>query len=74
MGQPQSVEDIQEVALEVFPGTGRFVHYTDDGESNDYLNGAYHALEIVVHGSKVTQAVIHNEFSGDDQLNVIMKA
>ena len=74
VGQPQSVEDIQDVALEVFPGTGRFVHYTDDGESNDYLNGAYHALEIVVHGSKVTQAVIHNEFSGDDQLNVSIKA
>lgn len=74
VGQPQSTEDIKEIVLEVFPGIGHFVHYSDDGESNDYLDGAYHALEIFVRGSKVTQVAIHNGFSGNDQLNVTMKA
>lgn len=73
VGKPQSVEDIQQVELEVFPGAGRSVHYTDDGETMAYQTGAIHILEICVQEQQVTQKVLHNGYPGVDALNVIWK-
>lgn len=73
VGKPQSVEDIQQVALEVFPGTGSCIHYTDDGETLAYQHGAVHALQICVQDRKVTQKVLHNGYPSADRLEVIWK-
>ena len=69
-GEPQSVEDITEVVLEVFPGRGRYVHYTDDGETLDYRQGAVRKLTITVIGRNVTQTVTQDGYPGSDQLEV----
>ena len=72
-GQPQSTEDIREIALEVFPGTGSFVHYEDDGETLDYESGRYRALKVEVYGTQVTQTVIHSGLDGGEPLEIILK-
>ena len=69
VGKPQSTAEITEVELEVFPGHGKMVHYTDDGETLAYQQGQLHALEIRVNGRTVTQRVLQNGFEGKDQLN-----
>ena len=74
VGNPECVEDITEIELEVFPGNGSFTHYTDDGESMDYANGGIHELKITVRGKNVTQTVVKNGYEAPDQLNVVFKA
>lgn len=74
VGDPQSTAEITQVVLEVFPGTGSFVHYTDDGESMDYRQGGYHALKVQVKGKNVIQSVVHDGYEAPDQLDVIWKA
>ena len=74
VGNPECIEDITEVALEVFPGSGSFTHYTDDGESLDYAAGGIHALKIKVSGRTVTQTVVHNGYDAPAELEVIFKA
>lgn len=73
-GTPQSVEDIREESLEVFPGRGRHTHYLDDGESMDYLSGGMRKLSLQVHGRTVEQQVIQDGYPGPDSLPVIWKA
>ena len=74
VGNPECVEDITEVVLEVFPGKGSFTHYTDDGESMDYASGKIHALNIKVSGKTVTQTVIQNGYEAPAELPVVFKA
>ena len=74
LGAPECVEDITEVALEVFPGSGSFTHYTDDGETMDYANGAIHALKITVRGRTVTQTVVRDGYEAPSELMVTFKA
>lgn len=74
VGKPQSTDEITEVALEVFPGNGSFTHYTDDGETMDYENGAIHALKITVRGHEVRQTVIQDGYAAPSELDVIFKA
>ena len=74
VGEPECVEDITEVALEVFPGNGSFTHYTDDGESMEYANGAIHALKVTVKGHSVTQTVVKDGYAAPAELEVIVKA
>ncbi len=69
-GKPQSVEDIREIVLEVFPGNGRHVHYMDDGETMDYCAGAVKSIGITLHGRNLRQEVLENGFSGPDVLAV----
>ena len=73
-GNPECVEDITEVVLEVFPGKGSFTHYTDDGESMDYASGKIHTLNIKVSGKTVTQTVIQNGYEAPAELPVVFKA
>ena len=68
VGMPQSVEDIQQIRLKVFPGKGSFVHYTDDGETLDYQQGAIHALQLKLSGRKLTQTVLQNGYPGPETL------
>ena len=68
VGKPQCVEDIKEVRLEVFPGKGRHVHYMDDGESMEYLNGAVRRIVVTVRGRMVEQKVAANGYAGPDAL------
>ena len=70
VGTPQSVEEITEVILEVFPGNGRYVHYMDDGESMAYLNGAVRKISVSVHGKHVDQKVTAEGYPGPDSLEV----
>ena len=74
VGNPECVEDITEIALEVFPGNGSFTHYTDDGETMDYANGAIHALKVTVKGHNVTQTVVKDGYEAPAELKVILKA
>ena len=74
VGAPESIEDIQEVKLEVFPGSGTFTHYTDDGETLGYENGEIHALKIAVRGHEVKQTVIKNGYAAPSELAVEFKA
>ena len=74
VGNPECVEDITEVQLEVFPGNGSFTHYTDDGETMDYLSGGIHALKVTVRGKNVTQTVVKNGFEAPAELPVVFKA
>lgn len=74
VGKPQCVEDIQQVVWEVFPGTGRSIHYTDDGETLAYQNGAMRVLEIRVRNHNVTQKVMQDGYPGANELEVIWKA
>ncbi len=73
-GTPQSVEEIREEALEVFPGSGSHTHYWDDGESMDYLSGGVRKLSLQVHGRTVKQQVPQDGYPGPDSLPVIWKA
>lgn len=73
-GSPEWVEDITQVKLEVFPGSGSFVHYEDDGETVDYETGALHALKITLRGRTVTQTVLKNGYDAPGQLAVEFKA
>ncbi len=70
VGNPECVEDIREVKLEIFPGNGVFVHYTDDGETMDYEKGALHALKINVRGHEVKQTVLKNGYEAPSELTV----
>ncbi len=74
VGTPQSTDDICQIQLEVFPGTGSFTHYTDDGETMAYADGAIHRLKITVRGSQVTQQVVQNGFEAPSELPVVFKA
>ena len=74
VGNPQSTDEINEVALEVFPGSGRFTHYSDDGETMDYAEGKLHALKVTVKGRNVTQAVVKDGFEAPAELAVVFKA
>jgi hypothetical protein len=67
---PQCTDEIHEVVLEVFPGKGRHVHYSDDGQTLDYSGGKIHILEISVHGNEVTQKVRLKNYEGSDELFV----
>ena len=69
-GKPQSVEDITEVILEVFPGNGRYVHTMDDGETLAYREGAIRKIEVSVRGHKVIQKVTAEGYPGPDSLEV----
>lgn len=72
-GTPQSTDEISKIVLEIFPGNGSFVHYTDDGETMDYEKGRIHALKITVRGKVVTQSVVQAGYSGEDTLEVLWK-
>lgn len=74
VGNPQSTEEIREIRLEIFPGEGHHIHYTDDGETREYQAGALHALEITVSGRTVTQTVLQDGFPGADSLEILWKA
>ena len=74
VGSPECIEDIRDVALEVFPGNGSFLHYTDDGETMAFADGAMHTLKITVHGRKVTQQVIRDGYDAPSSLEVLLKA
>ncbi len=74
VGKPQSVEEITEVVLEVFPGTGHWVHTMDDGETMAYEDGAIRKFRIDVRGSVVTQTVLEAGYPGPDSLAVCRKA
>lgn len=67
---PQCTDEIHEVVLEVFPGKGRHVHYSDDGQTLEYSGGKIHILEISVHGNEVTQKVRLKNYEGSDELFV----
>lgn len=69
-GNPQSTAEIGEIELEVFPGNGSFVHYSDDGESMEYQTGKLHRLQIKVRGMQVTQTVLQDGFEAPGQLKV----
>ena len=69
-GNPQSVEDISEVVLEVFPGKGKYLHYMDDGETLAYQQGKIRKLAVSVKGRTVTQKVIKDGYPGPDSLEV----
>lgn len=69
-GNPQSTAEIDKIELEVFPGNGSFVHYSDDGESMDYQTGKLHRLQIKVRGKRVTQTVLQDGFEAPAQLKV----
>lgn len=69
-GKPQSVEDITEVVLEVFPGNGRYVHNMDDGETLAYREGVIRKIEVCVRGHKVTQKVTADGYPGPNSLEV----
>ena len=68
VGEPQSTADIETVCLEIFPGNGKMLHYTDDGESLEYQNGKVHVLEICVRGREVRQKVICSGFEAPESL------
>ena len=70
VGKPQSVEDIREVVLEVFPGNGRFIHYMDDGETMAYLDGELRALQVSVRGRRTQQKIIAAGYPGPDGLRI----
>ena len=74
VGDPESVEEIVDVKLEVFPGSGTFTHYEDDGETMEYLGGAIHALKVTVRGREVKQTVTMNGYAAPDQLEVEFQA
>ena len=74
VGAPESIEDIQEIKLEVFPGSGTFTHYTDDGETMGYENGEIHALKITVKGHEVKQTVLMDGYAAPSELMVEFKA
>ena len=73
VGEPECIEDITDVKLEVFPGSGTFTHYEDDGETMEYLGGAIHALKVTVRGREVKQTVTMNGYAAPDQLEVEFK-
>ena len=73
-GKPQSVEEIREEALEVFPGKGTHTHYCDDGETLAYETGSLRSLKISVSGRTVKQTVTRDGYPGPDSLEVIWKA
>ena len=73
-GCPECVEDITEIRLEIFPGTGSFTHYTDDGETTDYESGAIHALKITVRGHEVRQTVVKDGCAAPGELMMEFKA
>jgi len=70
VGNPQSTEELDAVMLEVFAGKGSFVHYTDDGESLAYQEGAIHRLGIRVRGKTVEQKVLEDGYNAPDHLHV----
>lgn len=74
VGAPESIEDIQEIKLEVFPGSGSFTHYTDDGETMGYRSGKLHALKITVKGHDVKQTVTQDGYAAPSELMVEFKA
>ncbi len=69
-GKPQSVEDIQEVTWEVFPGKGTYVHHMDDGETLAYECGAIRTLQIKVQGNAAQQKILKDGYPGPDSLNI----
>ncbi len=69
-GKPQSVEEIHEVTLEVFPGNGHHIYYADDGETMAFQQGSMRKISITVRGRSVRQEVIAHGFPGPDALNV----
>ena len=73
-GKPQSVEEIRQEALEVFPGKGTHTHYCDDGETLAYETGSLRSLKISVSGRTVKQTVTRDGYPGPDSLVVIWKA
>lgn len=73
-GSPQCVEEIRKLRLEVFPGTGSHIHYTDDGESRDYLTGSFHALQLRVRGRTLSRKVLHDGYQAPDFPEIIWKA
>ena len=74
VGAPESIEEIREVKLEVFPGSGTFTHYTDDGETMGYQSGKLHALKITVKGHDVKQTVTQDGYAAPSELMVEFKA
>ena len=74
VGAPECIEDITEIKLEVFPGSGTFTHYTDDGETMDYQSGKLHALKITVKGHDVKQTVTQDGYAAPSELMVEFKA
>ena len=74
VGDPQSTDEINEVCLEVFPGRGTWLHYSDDGVSMAYEKGEYHCLEVKVDRNIVLQKVVHSGFLANDELAVQFKA
>ena len=74
VGAPESIEDIQEIKLEIFPGNGTFTHYTDDGETMGYQSGKLHALKITVKGHDVEQTVTMDGYAAPSELMVEFKA
>jgi alpha-glucosidase len=39
-------KNIEELILDVYPGRGEYIHYSDDGESFEYKNGKYNLYEF----------------------------
>ncbi len=73
-GTPQCTDEISGISLEVFPGTGRFIHYTDDGRSLAYRQGEIHRLSVAVRGREVIQTVLEQGYPGPDRLPIVIRA
>ncbi len=70
VGKPQSVEDITQVVLEVFPGNGRYTYTMDDGETLGYRNGEIRKIEVTVRGKALSQKVTADGYPGPDSLEI----
>ena len=70
VGKPQSVEEITQVILEIFPGNGRHIHHMDDGKSMEYANEAVRKIGVSVRGRQVEQKLIADGYPGPDSLEV----
>ncbi len=73
-GRPQSVEEITEEILEVFPGNGRWEHTMDDGETLNYRSGELRTIQVTVRGRQMTQKVVRDGYPGPDSLEAVWKA
>ncbi len=73
-GKPQNTDEITEEYLEFFPGNGKYVHYIDDGESYDYLDGGIRTIEITVDGTNVCQSVTSDGYDSSDELETKLMA
>jgi alpha-glucosidase len=41
-------QELDTLILDVYPGTGKYIHYQDNGENFEYRNGQYNQYEFVI--------------------------